>query len=34
MTCWRRLAEWHGAGVWDRLHPVLLVELHAAGKLD
>ena len=34
MTCWRRLAEWHEAGVWDRLHQVLLAELHAAGKLD
>jgi transposase len=34
MTCWRRLAEWHEAGVWDRLHRVLLAELHAAGKLE
>src|SRR3954449_4266760 len=34
MTCWRRLAEWQQAGVWDRLHQVLLAELHAAGKLD
>ncbi|WP_197699092.1 IS5 family transposase [Micromonospora inositola] len=34
MTCWRRLAEWHAAGVWQRLHEVLLAELHAAGKLD
>jgi transposase len=34
MTCWRRLAEWHEAGVWDRLHQVLLAESHAAGKLD
>ena len=34
MTCWRRLAAWHEAGVWDRLHQVLLAELHAAGKLD
>lgn len=34
MTCWRRLAEWHEAGVWDRLHQVLLAELHAAGKLE
>ena len=34
MTCWRRLAEWHAAGVWQRLHELLLAELHAAGKLD
>ncbi|WP_344329411.1 IS5 family transposase, partial [Streptomyces macrosporus] len=24
MTCWRRLTEWHQAGVWQRLHEVLL----------
>ncbi|WP_229837343.1 IS5 family transposase [Dactylosporangium sucinum] len=34
MTCWRRLAEWHEAGVWQRLHEVLLAELRAADKLD
>jgi transposase len=34
MTCWRRLAEWHEAGVWQRLHEVLLAELHATDKLD
>lgn len=34
MTCWRRLAEWHQAGVWERLHRLLLEELHAAGQLD
>lgn len=34
MTCWRRLAEWHEAGVWQRLHELLLTELHAADKLD
>jgi transposase len=33
MTCWRRLAQWHEAGVWQRLHELLLAELHAAGKL-
>jgi transposase len=27
MTCRRRLAEWHQAGVWDRLHRLLLEEL-------
>jgi len=34
MTCWRRLAEWNRAGVWQRLHELLLAELQAAGKLD
>ena len=34
MTCWRRLRDWNEAGVWDRLHQVLLTELHRAGKLD
>lgn len=34
MTCWRRLAEWNDAGVWQRLHEALLAELNAAGKLD
>ncbi|SHM20131.1 IS5/IS1182 family transposase, partial [Hymenobacter psychrotolerans] len=24
MTCWRRLRDWHEAGVWQRLHQVLL----------
>ena len=34
MTCWRRLAEWQEAGVWQRLHELLLAELRAADKLD
>ncbi|TMM35432.1 MAG: IS5 family transposase [Actinobacteria bacterium] len=34
MTCWRRLAQWHQAGVWQRLHELLLAELNAADKLD
>lgn len=34
MTCWRRLAEWNEAGVWQRLHEGLLAELNAAQKLD
>src|SRR5439155_4622059 len=32
--CWRRLAQWHQAGVWQRLHELLLAELNAADKLD
>jgi transposase len=31
MTCWRRLRDWHDAGVWQRLHESLLAELNAAG---
>ena len=34
MTCWRRLRDWHQAGVWERLHEVLLAELHAGDQLD
>ena len=34
MTCWRRLRDWQAAGVWDRLHEVLLAELNAADKID
>jgi transposase len=34
MTCWRRLAAWQQAGVWFRLHQVLLRKLDDAGKID
>lgn len=34
MTCWRRLQEWNDAGVWQRLHHVLLDELHESGQID
>ena len=34
MTCWRRLAEWTAAGVWQRLHELLLAELEYAGEID
>ncbi|MGW4196481.1 IS5 family transposase [Streptomyces sp. NPDC005004] len=34
MTCWRRLAEWTEAGVWPRLHEVLLARLRGANALD
>jgi transposase len=30
MTAWRRLRAWQQAGVWGRLHALLLAELHAA----
>jgi transposase len=25
-TCWRRLRDWHKAGVWKRLHELLLAK--------
>jgi transposase len=34
MTCWRRLRDWKKAGVWERLHKLLLEKLQAAGKID
>ncbi|MGC2967722.1 IS5 family transposase [Paraburkholderia aspalathi] len=33
-TCWRRLRDWQKAGVWDRLHELLLAKLREAGQLD
>ncbi|MET8717482.1 IS5 family transposase [Streptomyces sp. NPDC004735] len=33
-SCWRRLARWQSAGVFDQLHRVLLAKLNAAGELD
>jgi len=33
-TCYRRLDEWQQAGVWERLHALLLAELRAAGELE
>jgi transposase len=34
MTCWRRLRDWQAAGVWQRLHELLLAELNGADKID
>ena len=34
MTCWRRLRDWHQAGVWTGVHRVLLEMLHEAGLID
>src|SRR5215213_4664895 len=33
-TCHRRMNEWQRAGVWERLHELLLAELRAAGELE
>ena len=34
MTCWRRLRDWQKAGVWRRLHRLMLDKLNAADKID
>jgi len=34
VTCWRRLREWQGQGVWQGLHEALLAKLNAAGEID
>jgi transposase len=34
MTCWRRLRDWQRAGVWHRLHRVLLDRLGTADRID
>jgi transposase len=33
-TCWRRFAEWAHAGVFERLHELLLDELGQADQLE
>ena len=33
-TCWRRLDEWQQAGVWERLHLLLLTRLRAAEEIE
>ena len=34
MTCWRRLRDWQKAGVWTKIHRVLLNKLQEADKID
>jgi transposase len=34
MTRWRRLRDWQQAGVWQRLHHLLLQRLQTAGRID
>ena len=34
VTCWRRLRDWQEAGVWDRLHELMLDELRAPDQID
>lgn len=33
-TCWRRLQEWAGEGVLERIQAVLIRELDALGRVD
>jgi transposase len=34
MTLWNRLNQWREAGVWDRLHRLLLDKLREADQID
>jgi transposase len=34
MTCWRRLRDWHKAGVWQTLHERLPAELNGGDQID
>lgn len=34
MTCWRRLRDWHAAGVWVKVWRVLLDDLDLADEID
>lgn len=34
MTLLNRLRQWHKAGVWERLHRIMLDKLRGAGKID
>jgi len=34
VSCWRRLRDWQEAGVWSRLHALLLAKLRAADRID
>ena len=33
VTCWRRLTKWETDGTWDRIWPMLLATLDAAGRV-
>jgi transposase len=34
MTCWRRLRDWHVAGIWKKIWKLLLDELGLADQID
>src|SRR4051794_22935294 len=33
MTCWNRLRDWQAAGIWDKIHQLLLAHLRHADKI-
>jgi transposase len=33
-TCYRRMVEWQRAGVWEKLHALLLAELRASDQIE
>ena len=34
MTCWRRLRDWQKAGVWEKLHHIILQNMHYTKKIE
>ena len=34
MTCWRRLRDWQKAGIWNKIHRILLDKLRGADQID
>ena len=34
VTCWRRFDAWNKAGIWKRIHRIVVEELQEAGLLD
>lgn len=34
VSCWRRLRDWQAAGVWQKIHELMLGELRRADELD
>ena len=34
MTCWRHLHQWQEAGVWEKVHRLLLARLRQADRID
>lgn len=34
MSCWRYLRDWQKAGVWQKIHEVMLAKLNESDKID
>jgi len=34
VSCWRRLRDWQAAGIWQRIHGLMLDELRRADEID